>query len=83
MDSKIVEFPGGSRPFTDELHSKAFRDLETNLRDCVKMAGIAAQLVFDASIEDEQLRFAVFHSADMLKALEKEYDARWHGEERG
>jgi hypothetical protein len=26
------------------------------------------------SIEDDQLTFAVFHSADMLKQLEKNYD---------
>jgi len=44
------------------------------------LAGIAAQVMFDASVEDDQLRFAVFHSAEMLRALEKEYDARWHGE---
>ncbi|UWU87923.1 hypothetical protein N2605_16225 [Bradyrhizobium yuanmingense] len=82
--SNVIEMPLSDRPFTeleiDKLHSKAFRSLETSLRDCVRMAGIAAQVMFDASVEDEQLRFAVFHSAQMLRALEKEYDARWHGE---
>jgi hypothetical protein len=28
------------------------------------------------------LSFAVFHLAEMLMRLEKEYDARWHGEKQ-
>ncbi|WBL82290.1 hypothetical protein I3J27_18330 [Bradyrhizobium xenonodulans] len=83
--SNVVELPPPDRSTVnvDKLHAQAFRDLETNLRDCMRMAGIAAQLMFDASIGDDQLRFAVFHSAEMLKALEQEYDARWHGQVRG
>jgi hypothetical protein len=37
----------------------------------------------ESKTADESLRFAVFHTADMLIKLEKEYDARWHGEVRG
>jgi hypothetical protein len=33
--------------------------------------------------ENESLLFAVLHLANMLTKLEKEYDARWHGEVRG
>ena len=85
--SNIVEFPQPDKMVTDEfiaeLHSNAFRDLETSLRDCVKMIGITAELMLQSKTEDESLRFAVFHTADMLIKLEKEYDARWHGEVRG
>ena len=48
-----------------------------------RMAGIAVELMLNATVENEQPRFAVFHSAEMLTRLEKEYDARWHGEVRG
>jgi hypothetical protein len=37
----------------------------------------------ERSLENEHLRLAVFHSAEMLVALEKEYDARWNSELRG
>ena len=54
-----------------------------SLRDCVKMCGVAAQLMFNANLADRQLSFAVFHTAEMLTSLEKEYDARWRGERWG
>jgi hypothetical protein len=44
------------------------------------MSGIAAELMLNAKVEDDSLRFAVFHTAEMLMCLEKEYDASWHGE---
>ena len=82
--SSIIEFPIADKPITeieiDKLHGDAFRELETNLRDCVRMSGIAAELMLNAKIEDDSLRFAVFHTAEMLMSLEKEYDASWHGE---
>jgi hypothetical protein len=83
MTNVIELVPDRSEVNIDERHSQAFRELETSLRDCVKMTGIAAQLMFDASIENDHLRFAVFHAAEMLVALEKEYDARWNSELRG
>ena len=80
--SSIIEFPLPDKPITeaeiDKLHGDAFRELETNLRDCVRMSGIAAELMLNAKIEDDSLRFAVFHT--VLVSLEKEYDASWHGE---
>ncbi len=85
--SSIIEFPIADKPITeseiDKLHGDAFRELiETNLRDCVRMSGIAAELMLNAKIEDDSLRFAVFHTAEMLMSLEKEYDASWHGDGR-
>ena len=85
--SNVVELPLPTRPISreevDALHSNAFRDLETSLRDCVKMTGIAAESMLNAAIENDHLRFAVFHSSEMLVALEQEYDARWNSELRG
>jgi hypothetical protein len=46
------------------------------------MTGIVAELMVNARVENDSLRFAVMHSAEMLMRLEKEYDARWHGERR-
>jgi hypothetical protein len=83
---EVVQFPGINPPpegyseqHLDKVHGQAFRDLESNLRDCVR-TGIAAELMLNTRIEDDQLRFAVFHSAKMLMCLEKEYDAGWHSE---
>lgn len=82
--SNVIELvPDRSGVNVDERHSEAFRDMETSLRDCVRMTGIAAELMLNASIADAHLCFAVFHSAEMLLALEKEYDARWNSELRG
>ena len=89
MSGDIITFPGAGlpdRPVTeseiDKLHGDAFRDLEMSLRDCVRMSGIAAELILRAKLEDNSLSFAVFHTAEMLMRLEKEYDARWHGERK-
>jgi hypothetical protein len=88
--TNVVEFPGPlpqpegySAEYIDKLHSEAFRDLEMSLRDCVKMAEIAGQLMLDANVDDRSLNFAVFEVSKKLTALEKEYEARWHGEVRG
>ena len=83
--SNVVEFPAAdehqwTEAEIDKLHGEAFRDLEMSLRDCVKMSGIAAQLMLYVTTEDSSLNFAVMHTAEMLMRLEKEYDARWHGE---
>jgi hypothetical protein len=82
--SSIIEFPIADKPITesevDKLHGDAFRELESSLRDCVRMSTIAAALMLDAKVEDDSLRFAVFHLAEMLVSPEKEYDAGSHGE---
>ncbi len=87
MSADIINYPGAAlpdRPITegeiDKLHGDAFRDLEPNLRDCVRMGEIAAQLMLNAKNEDAALNFAVMHLAEMLMRLEKEYDDGWHGE---
>jgi hypothetical protein len=84
--SSIIEFPIADKPITeseiDKLHGDAFRDLEMNLRDCVRMSEIAAEMMSRAKIDDTPLNFAVFHLAEMLMRLEKEYDARWHRERK-
>ncbi len=49
----------------------------------MRMGEIAAERTINARIDDSPLRFAIMHLADMLIALEKEYDARWHDEMRG
>jgi hypothetical protein len=64
----------------DKVHGDAFRELESNLRDCARMGEIAAELMLNAKVENDGLRFAVFHTAEMLIRLEKEYDARWNDE---
>ncbi len=82
--SNVVELvPDRSGVNIEELHARAFREMETSLRDCVKMTGIAAELMLNAGVENDHLRFAVFHSAELLARLEKEYDARWNSELRG
>ena len=48
----------------------------------MRMSGIAAELILRSKLEDNSLSFAVFHTAEMLMRLEKEYDARWHGERK-
>jgi hypothetical protein len=64
-------------------------DAIMSLRDCRKMGDIAAGLMSSHKFadpftpENESLLFAVLHLANMLTKLEKEYDARWHGEVRG
>jgi hypothetical protein len=47
----------------------------------VRMGEIAANLMCGAKNEDLTLSFAVFHLTEMLMRLEKEYDARWYGED--
>ena len=83
----VIKFPGAEPPpggyseeHVDKVHGDAFRELETNLRDCVRMGEIAAELMLNAKVENDGLRFAVFHTAEMLIRLEKEYDARWNDE---
>ena len=47
------------------------------------MGEIAAELMLNAKVENDGLRFAVFHTAEMLIRLEKEYDAGWTTSEAG
>ena len=54
--SNIVDFPrrepppeGYSEAYVEKLHAEAFRDLESDLRDSVKMAEITGTLMFNAN----------------------------------
>ena len=80
----IIEFPGHDRPVTeaatDILHSKAFRDLEGDICDCVRMSQVAMQVMPDET--DEHLMFTVRQTTEMLERFLKRYYALWHGDER-
>jgi len=80
----IIEFPGRDQPITevaiDTLHSKAFRDLEGDICDCVRMSQVAMQVMPDET--DEHLMFTVRQTMEMLERFLKRYYALWHGEER-
>jgi hypothetical protein len=87
MSADVISFPGDglsdhqwTEAEVDKLHGDAFRDLEMGLRDCVRMSEITAEMILRAKLDDKGLCFAAIHLADMLMRLEKEYDARWHGE---
>jgi hypothetical protein len=59
--SNVVELvPDRSGVNIEELHAQAFRDLESSLRDCVRMTGIAAELMLNAGVEDDHLGLPYF-----------------------
>jgi hypothetical protein len=89
--NNVVEFPGAepveiewTQDKIDEVHGRAFRDLEKGISDCATMSIIAFQLA-ERAIEGreskaDQAMFAVFHVADMLKKLKADYEAAWYAE---
>ncbi len=80
MSGNVVDFPNAepveiewTQSMIDEVHGRAFRDLEKGIFDCATMSVIALQLA-ERAIEGttpkaDQAMFAVFHVADMLKKL--------------
>jgi hypothetical protein len=90
---RIIEFPIAERSITeseiDKLHSEAFRDLEEEVADLERMGAIADMLVIEWALDKDNVRcmelasFASNHLADMLRAFQDGYHARWHGEKRG
>src|SRR5258706_16083558 len=91
MSGDILTFPGDGlpdRPITeqevDKLHSENFRDLEGRISNCMTMAAIAHELAMAAIVgiepKHEKAQFAVCQSAKMLKQLQTDYQAAWHGE---
>jgi hypothetical protein len=91
MSAEIFTFPGDGlpdRPITeqevDRLHSKNFRDLEGRINDCAIMAAIAHEMAMAAIVgaepKHEKAQFAVCKAAQMLKQLQADYQAAWHGE---
>ena len=62
--SEIIEFPPVPRKVdANEMHAKAFRDLEGDICDCVRMSEIAAKVMPDET--DEHLMFAVCQAVTM------------------
>jgi len=61
----------------DERLALAFRNLEPEICDCVRMAGIAMQLHMN---EDEAATFAIDHVYEMLRRFKQEYYAAYHGD---
>jgi hypothetical protein len=89
--NNIVEFPGADREISEhevnDLHAEAFRDLEGRISDCAIMAhiavGLAEPFINNRDYKAEQALFAVCHVYEMLKKLNADYQAAWHGEQRG
>jgi hypothetical protein len=100
-DNNVVEFPGAepveiewTQSMIDEVHGRAFRDLEKGIGECETMSMIALQLAERAIIEgprreftaavrakaDDQAMFAVFHLADMLTKLKADYERAFYAE---
>jgi hypothetical protein len=97
MSDNVVEFPMVEIEWTqdriDEVHGRAFRDLEKGIFDAATMSMIALQLAeraiegrrreFTAAVQakaDDQAIFAVFHVADMMKKLKADYEGAWYAE---
>jgi hypothetical protein len=74
----VIPFP--SAVPESEVHAKAFRDLEGRIADCVSMAKIAADQIYNLETEDRELVFAVAHSWELLAKLKADYYAAWKGE---
>jgi hypothetical protein len=92
--TNVVKFPGAelveiewTQSMIDEVHGRAFRDLEKGIFDCATMSVIALQLAERAipgrDPKADRAMFAVFHVADMLKKLKVDYEAAFYAEERG
>lgn len=88
--TNIVEFPTVDREVSedevDKRHAEAFCDLESRIHDCAIMAIIALQMAepFINGRDDkaEEAMFAVWQVAKMLKKLDEDYQAAYHGEQR-
>ena len=60
---------------------EAFRELEGRLGDCVSLARIAAEKM--PSDANGDAFFAVVHSFEMLRKLQKDYYHAYHDEKQG
>jgi hypothetical protein len=87
MSNNVIDFPpaGQETPAPIEAtpesrgdqFAQAFRNLEPEICDCVRMSHIAAQLLMNG---DEAAPFAVAHLDEMLRRLKHEYYAAYHGD---
>jgi hypothetical protein len=93
MSADIITLPGAAlpdRPITeaeiDKRHSKNFRDLEGRICDVDRMGEIARNLIANCTMKEDGLHdlelatFAVWQLAKMLKTLNSDYQAAYHGE---
>jgi hypothetical protein len=76
VGKKPAPFEAAPKSGTD-LHAQAFRDIEPEICDCVRMGYIAAQLIMN---NDEAAPFAVGHLYEMLRRFKQEYYAAYHGD---
>ncbi len=87
MSDNVLTFPAGEREITerdvDELHSEAFRELESRLCDCVNMAKIAFDQICEHKTDNGELVFAVAHTWEMLAKLKRDYYATYDNEKQG
>jgi len=87
MSADVIDFTAGGpeKPAPvktapksrEENWAQAFRDLEPEICDCVRMAGIAVQLHVN---EDEAATFAIGHVYEMLRRFKQEYYAAYRGD---
>jgi hypothetical protein len=88
--SNVIEFPSAepveiewTQDMIDEVHGRAFRDLEKGIFDAATMSVIALQLA-ERALEGreepkaDQAMFAVAHVADMLKKLKADYEGAFY-----
>lgn len=73
--------PNPSADESDKRHANAFRDLEGRISDCVTMAWFAMQQVCNAANIEGEAIFAATNTHQMLKKLQTDYYAAWHGKE--
>ncbi|WP_128919701.1 hypothetical protein [Bradyrhizobium nanningense] len=86
--SNAIRFPHAGRMEKierDRRDARAYRELESDLRDVVNMGRIAANLAHDADGEPPLCEkrnlalFAVYHLLEMLQCFEMKYeDDGWH-----
>lgn len=83
--SNAIRFPGADAGRTEKSErersdARAYRDMESDLRDVVNMGRIAASLAHDADGEPAVCQkrnlalFAVYHLLEMLQNFEMRYD---------
>ena len=85
--SKVIDFPPNGQekaaPIEAATESRAvvwaqaFRDLEPEICDCVRMSSIAAQLSMNSYGAGP---FAVAHLYELLRRFRQEYYAAYHGD---
>jgi hypothetical protein len=94
--SNVVEFPTPepveiewTQSMIDEVHGRAFRNLESDVCDLERMGQIAQDLIVqcvdrgDGEREIELSSFAVVELVKMLRTFKDRYYKHWYGEPVG